>query len=351
MTLPSLAPLLETAWFGATIVLLAGVGGGITLGRASQAAFAYAARRNASLLVDGLLQPLVAPMSVGWAVIAAYIAALVTDMWGPHRDAALRIGLLMVVAWGLIRSADVVFRRIAGSLHTGGRSELASVMPLAGRISKIVLVVGAGVMVLSSLGYPVTSLLAGLGIGGLALALAAQKTAENVFGSVSIGIDQPFRVGELVQVDGILGTVELLGLRSTRIRTLDRTLVTIPNGRLADMKVENLAARDRMRLSCTLGLEYGTTRDQLRTVLEGVRGVLREHPLIWPDTILVRFKELGASSLDIEVMAWFRVTDWGEFLEVREEVLMSFMGVVEEAGCSFAFPTQTLHLRTEAPSA
>jgi MscS family membrane protein len=204
---------------------------------------------------------------------------------------------------------------------------------------------------LSQLGYPVASLLAGLGLGGLALALAAQKTVEHLFGSLSLAVDQPFRVGDFVRVEDFVGTVEDIGLRSTRFRTLDRTVVSIPNGRVADMRLESLTARDRMRLVCTVGVVYGTSSTQLREVLAGLESVLRSHPRIWPDTVVVRFKELAASSLDIEVMAWFETPDWSEFQLIRQDVLLQFLEVVERAGTSFAFPTRTIHLDAQAQEA
>ena len=138
-------------------------------------------------------------------------------------------------------------------------------------MAKIAAIAVAAIAVLSEFGYPVTSLVAGLGIGGIALALAAQKTVENLFGSLSIGIDQPFRVGDYINVDTISGTVESIGLRSTRIRTLDRTLVTLPNGKLADMRVESFAERDRIRFICVLALTRSTKAAAVREVLDGAR--------------------------------------------------------------------------------
>jgi MscS family membrane protein len=193
--------------------------------------------------------------------------------------------------------------------------------------------------------------LAGLGIGGLALAFGAQKTVENLFGSVSLAIDQPFRIGDFVKVEDFVGTVEDIGLRSTRFRTLDRTVVCIPNGKLSDQRLESFEVRDRMRLAATIGLTYGTTQDQMKAVLEGFERVLREHPKVWPDAVVVKFKEFAASSLDIEIMAWFDVPTWADFQVCRQEVLLSFMGVVEAAGASFAFPTRTVHLVQDAAPA
>jgi MscS family membrane protein len=205
-----------------------------------------------------------------------------------------------------------------------------------------------GLAILAAFGYPIGTLLAGLGIGGPAIAFGAQKSIENVFGSVSLAVDQPFRVGDFVRVDDFVGTVEDIGLRSTRIRTLDRTLISIPNGKLAEQRLESFEARDRMRLATTIGLTYSTTHAQMQNVLDGFERVLRNHPGIWPDAMVVRFKEFAASSLDIEIMAWFSVPTWADFQRCRQEVLLGFMQVVEEAGASFAFPTRTVHVVSEA---
>jgi MscS family membrane protein len=147
-----------------------------------------------------------------------------------------------------------------------------------------------------------------------------------------------------------VGTVEAIGLRSTRIRTLDRTIITLPNGKLADTRVESFAYRDRIRLACELGLVYGTSAAQMRQILTGLERVLREHPKIFPDAVTVWFKELAASSLNIEIMAWFQTADFVEFQAIRQEILLRFMAVVEDCGSSFAFPTQTVHVVADAAS-
>jgi MscS family membrane protein len=218
-------------------------------------------------------------------------------------------------------------------------------------MAKVLVLAMASVAVLSELGFSVASLVTGLGIGGLAVALAAQKTVENLFGAVSLGLDQPIREGDFVRVEDVTGTVEKVGLRSTRIRTLDRTLVSIPNGKLAEMRLESFSARDRLRLSCDVSLVYGTTAAQMRRVLAGLERVLRGHPRIWPEAVVVRLGRFGPSSLDIEVMAWFQTADWAEFQLIRQEVLLQFMEVVDGAGTSFAFPTRTVHLVPDRGSA
>lgn len=258
---------------------------------------------------------------------------------------SVNIATTIVIVWIAFRIVDVGRRVLEARAWAASEPAARSLLAIGARLLKVILLVIALIILLAYLGVSVASLVAGLGIGGLAIALAAQKTGENLFGTLSIGVDQPLREGDFVRIGETLGTVEAVGLRSTRIRTLDRTLVAIPNGKLADERIESYTVRDRMRLAAILGLVYDTSSAQMRRVLEELEATLRRHPKIWPDTVVVRFQKFGESSLDIEVMAWFQTQDWGEFQLIRQEVLLQFMEVVEAAGTSFAFPTRTLHVR------
>lgn len=305
------------------------------------------AKRSAARWDDEVLTRISGPLILGWMLLLLRLSLPWLGLNAGAEELShrwTRGGFFVVFFWALFRTVDVGRDLIARSSWGLTHSASRSLLPLGARVSKVMLFVIAAVAMLAEFGYPVASLLAGLGIGGLALALAAQKTVENLFGAFSIGADQPFREGDFVKVEDFVGTVEAIGLRSTRFRTLDRTMISLPNGKLADMRLESFATRDRIRLACVVGLVYETTAAQMRSVLAGLEGVLRGHPKIWPDAVVVRFKELGASSLDIEVMAWFQTPDWGEFQLIRQEILLSFMETVEKAGTSFAFPTQTLHL-------
>jgi MscS family membrane protein len=296
---------------------------------------------------DAIVSRLGGPLALAIAV-ALSLAALPLLALYPSADefvsGMLHTSFFVAFFWTLLRSIDVLVDIIRLSPWGMSHGASRSVISLGARIGKVALGIMAMVAVISELGYPVASLIAGLGIGGLALALASQKTFENLFGAFSLGVDQPFREGDFVKVEDFMGTVEAIGLRSTRIRTLDRTLITIPNGKLAEMRIESFAARDRIRLACILGLVYGTTANQMRLVVAGLEQILREHPKIWPEGITVRFQDLKASSLDIEIMAWFTTADYTEFQLIRQEILLQFMEVVEKAGTSFAFPTRTVHL-------
>lgn len=339
--------LLVWQWLAAPLLLLIAAALGQLLGRWTAGLLARFTRRTSVTWDDALVDRLRAPLGAAWA-IGFFTAALPWLRLGSDGDAfvhrAMHTAFFATVLFAIVRLVDVIATSLATSPWATAHPASRSLVPLGSRMAKVLVVAIAVVALLSDLGYPVTSLIAGLGIGGLALALAAQKTVENLFGAFSIGLDQPFREGDFVKIDDFVGTVEAIGLRSTRVRTLDRTLITIPNGRLADMRVESFAVRDRIRLAATVSLVHSTTSAQMREVLASLERVLREHPKIWPDAVVVRFKELAASSLDIEVMAWFETADWGEFQAIRQEVLIAFLEVVERAGSALAYPTRTIHL-------
>lgn len=311
-----------------------------------------AARRSAWTWDDQLVEAIATPVSLLIAVQAVR-ASLPWFSLDP-RGAALigsftTIGTSALVMWVAFRLIDVAVAVVGSRAWAVERPASRSLLAITGRVCKVILVALAGIVVLAQLGVSVASLIAGLGIGGLALALAAQKTVENLFGTMSIAVDQPLREGDFVRVGDHLGTIEAIGLRSTRIRTLDRTVVTVPNGDLADQRIESYTARDRIRLDCALGLTYGTTAAQVRQVIAELEETLRTHPQIWPDSIVVRFRGFGASSLDLDVMAWFQVTDWNEFRAIRQDVMLRFMEIVESRTAGFAFPTQTLHVASAPP--
>jgi len=309
--------------------------------------------RSASRWDDTLLRRIRPPLTLAWGLAAFAIIVPRLGLYEPARDTVqkvIRAGFLIALFWSALRTVDVAKNHVIDA-SAPGRASARSLVPLGAQLVKVLVFCAAVVTVLSELGFAVTSLIAGLGIGGIALALAAQKTVENLFGSLSIGVDQPFRVGDFVKVEDVVGTVETVGLRSTRIRTLDRTLVTIPNGKLADMRIESFAVRDRFRLSFTLGLVYGTTAEQLRKVLAGVEAAMREEPTFFTEAFTVAVKGFGAFSIDVEVMAWFEVPTWDDFVPLRQRVLLRILEVVEASGTELAFPTQTLHMKGDAGGA
>jgi MscS family membrane protein len=223
----------------------------------------------------------------------------------------------------------------------------ASILRLFRRLLDGSLLFGGLLFILYHFGINVTAALAGLGVGGIAVALAAQKTLENVIGGVSLIADQALRVGDFLSLGDVQGTVEDVGLRSTRIRTLDRSLVSLPNGQIANMRLETLSARDRFWFHPLIGLRYETTPVQLRTILSHLRESLRGHPNLDPSSVRVRFIRLGTFALEIDIFAYASADDWSNFLEIQEELLFGIMDIVEKAGAQIAFPSQTTYLASD----
>lgn len=353
LTAPGPFDIMWWQWVALAAALAVSWWGGRLLGAITRGVLRRVSRRTSTAWDDRLFDSLGPPIGVAWTL--ALFAALGHSIGLP--DAGERVIVQVVRAawvatifWGLWRSVNVFVEFTLSRPWAAESPSARHLLTIGSNLAKGAIAALGSLALLAAFGYPVTTLLAGLGIGGLALAFGAQKTVENLFGSMALAVDQPFRVGDFVKVEDFVGTVEDIGLRSTRFRTLDRTLISIPNGKLADQRLESFAVRDRMRLATTIGVEYGTTGAQMQQVLEGFERVLREHPKIWPDAVVVRFKEFGASSLDIEIMAWFAVPTWGDFQQCRQEVLLGFMQVVEQAGTAFAFPTRTVHLVSHAPA-
>lgn len=290
------------------------------------------------------------PAILAWTVITGYALLPWLGLYEPA-EAFVRRGLsasfLAALFWALWQGVELSLHTMTSAHWVKGSHTAASLMMLGARLGKFLVAAFALVAVLAELGYPVTSLITGLGIGGVALALAAQKTVENLFGAFSLAIDQPFREGDTIQVDTITGTVESIGLRSTRIRTVDRTLISIPNGKLAEMRVETITARDRLRFYCVLGVTHSPAK-QISQILQGIEGLLRSDPLVADDSISVRLIGLTDSAMNLEIVGMLETADWSKFLEARQGLLLGIIEVVENAGSSLAHPVSNIRLSDAA---
>ena len=245
--------------------------------------------------------------------------------------------------WLCVRVIDLVFK-LKQSQLVATSSDKISMVQLGRKLSKILAVIVGTVVIFYIAGINIAAVLTGLGIGGIAIAFAAQKTLENLFGGIMIISDQPIRVGDFCRAGEYIGTVENIGLRSTRIRTLKRTVVSVPNGQLAVMSLENFAMRDKIWFHHTLRLRYETTADQLRYILAEIRKMLYEHSKVESPSARIRLKGFGNSSLDLEVFAYVLETEYEPFLHVQEDLLLRIMDIVEASGSGFAFPSQTTYI-------
>ena len=291
------------------------------------------------------------PVRLLTLVVTSYVSMsllvlpfLARQLWG-------RIAMTLAIVgttWLAIRLNHIVAELTGRHLEHTARTASLSIVRLVQRLVTAVAILAGGLVFLYMLGFDLTAALAGLGVGGIAIALAAQKTLENLFGGIMLTSDQPVRVGDFCRFGDQVGTVEDIGLRSTRIRTPDRTLVSVPNGHLSSISLENFGLRDKIWFHPTIQLRYETTADQLRYVLAEIRRLLYAHPKVESRSARVRFVGLGSSSLNLEIFAYIQATDYAVFLEIQEDLLLRIMDIIEQSGTSFAFPSHTVYV-TKGP--
>src|SRR5579871_3154077 len=258
------------------------------------------------------------------------------------------IALILSATWIAWRFVRWSLRRVRTRALARGHAGTGSLMLLGERILKFVIFVLGVLAVLGNLGFNMSTALAGLGIGGLAIGFGAQKTIENLFGGVSVLGDEVFRVGDVCRFGDRTGVVEDIGLRSTRIRTDERTLVAIPNGVVATINLENLSRRDKILFKTTLGLRPESKADHVRFVVSEIRKLLYSHPKVETQTVRVRLTDIAGTSLSIELVSYIMTRDFNEFAAIREDLLLRIMDVMEDSGGGLALPGQTLYLSRDA---
>lgn len=310
------------------------------------------ASRTDSTLDDRFLDAAAGPLRLALGVVV-YRSAMAPLRLGSGASDFLELLLraLFVVAltWLLMRVADVLADLVRERLEARGETTATALVQPGRRLVKGLVLALAAVAVLDAFGFNVAALLAGLGVGGIAVALAAQKTVENLFGGMTLYADRPVRVGDFCRFGDQVGTVEEIGIRSTRVRTLGRTLISVPNAEFSSMQLENYAARDRILIHTTIGVRYETTPEQLRYILVEIRKLLYSHERVAREPARIRFVSFGAYSLDLEIFAYVDTGDWNEFLGIREDLFLRIMDIVEESGSGFAFPSSTVYLGKDEP--
>jgi len=305
-------------------------------------------RRDTSLHTPQVLRPpmrlLLLALLIRWLLSNVGLSLLARQFWS---TTALVIAILACV-WLLILVNGWAERYIQGRFRNRELSGSAAVLRLTRRMIDGIILFAGLLFTLHHFGVNPTAALAGLGVGGIAVALAAQKTLENVVGGISLIADQAVRVGDTLKLGETQGTVEEIGLRSTRIRTFDRTMVSIPNGQIANMSVETLSIRDKFWFHPLVGLRYETTPAQIRAIVTEVYNLLVEHSSVDSTSVRVRLLRFGAFSLDVDIFAYLSAGDWNHFLEIQENLLLSIMEIIQQAGAEIAFPSQTMYLATDS---
>lgn len=249
----------------------------------------------------------------------------------------------MLVFYKLVNVLGLYLETIAGKNETNLDNH---VVPLIKKILRVFVVIVGGLFILNNLDVNITALLAGLSIGGLAVALAAQDTLKNMFGSFMIFVDKPFSVGHWISSGDIDGTVEEVGFRSTRIRTFRNSLTYVPNGKLADSTIDNHGLRQFRRFFTHISVTYDTPPDLIEVFVVGLRKIVENHPNTRKDFYIVEFNDMGDFSLRIMFYIFFAVPTWGEELRARHEILIEVVKLAEKLGVRFAFPTQTVHMES-----
>ncbi|HET6176593.1 MAG TPA: mechanosensitive ion channel family protein, partial [Candidatus Sulfotelmatobacter sp.] len=322
-------------WFGAGL-----------LSRALILAFGRLTKANASQL-RGPVRVCLATSGFRVAMALAPPSALPRM----YMERALAMAFALGLAWAGATAVDFVAERWRTRLDPRMKAMTYSVLPLGGRVIKLSLFLIAILAVVSAWGYNTATILAGLGVGGIAVALAAQKTIENLFGGISVISDRPVLVGDFCRFGAHVGTVMHIGLRSTRIRTLDRTILCVPNSQFSATELENFSARDKIWFHVTLNLRRDTTPDQVLRLVSAVRDLLKQHSKVETGDIPVRFIGIGSYSLDVEVFAYVTTPEYDVFLEVQQQLLVEILQAVERVGAALAVPLlESSHTQELAPA-
>ena len=276
---------------------------------------------------------LILAVAIRWTLSRLPLPLLVRQLWSNFASLLILVGIV----WLLVLLNGEVERFVRRRFPRANLSAAATLLRVCRRVVDVLVVFGGLLALLRYYGVDATPALAGLGVGGIAVALAAQKTLENVIAGASLIFDQAVRVGDSLKIGEVVGTVDHIGLRSTRIRTPDRTIVSIPNGQIANMSLETLSARDMYWFHPLVSIRCDATPREVQTVVDGIRQLLESNPSVQRDSVRVRFVRLGEYSLDIDVFAYVSAGDWNQFLEVQEALLFGVTEVVEAAGTGLAF--------------
>ena len=260
---------------------------------------------------------------------------------------AIKLGLFLSFTYLFYRLIDLGFTRMIRN-NQSPRSRIGLVLPLGRRVSKTLLIITAFLLLLSQFGVDVSAFLVGLGVGSLAIALAAQKLLENLFGGAALSLDQPFQVGDYCKCGDILGYIEEIGIRSTRIRTLDRTLVAIPNSKLSEMHVENYMEREKIRLYNIFRFDLNTPLAKLQDLLSEFERILLNNDNFHHDFHRIRLIGMSDLGFEVEVYVFARSTEWSVFAAMREGLFFSYIEKMEELGVKFALPSQNNFLHQES---
>jgi MscS family membrane protein len=307
--------------------------------------------RTTTIPVEKLVEAFMPPVRFLAAVFGIWLAWTVLNVdvrFERTIDQAFSVLVLLAVFWAMHRSVDILVDALESQKGRIDRLD-ANLIRFMRQVGKALVIIFAFVIIMQELGYNLNALLTGLGIGGLAVALAAQDAISNLIGYFVIMADSPFHIGDYVVTRDAEGVVEGIGFRSTRIRRLDQSLVYVPNSILAGSSLTNWSRLEKRRLNMSLDITYGSSPEQILAVVTAIRAMLNNHEQVINDTAIVQFVSFKDSSLEIMVICFLKTPAWGDFQATKEDINLRIMQILTEHGVEFAFPTQTVFIEQAVP--
>ncbi len=305
------------------------------------------AKKTKTSFDDELIETLEAPLKFFIGILGAYFAFIYLNLGSNYNFVASKILFSFVIfasSWALYRADKILSKTLEAFFKKKDYEVALGFIPFFSKFIKFSIIVFAVVFIIQIWGYNIGAIITGLGIGGLAVALAARDTLANLFGSIMILFDRPFTIGDWVKTSDTEGVVEDIGFRSTKIRTFENSLVSVPNSKIANEAVENFSLRKRRRIKFTIGVTYSTPKDKVELAVEKIRGMLLSHKDIYKQTLLVYFTEFADSSLNIFIYCYTNTAIWKEYLEIRQDVNLKIISIMEELNIEFAFPSLSVYM-------
>ncbi|WP_457625156.1 mechanosensitive ion channel family protein [Persephonella sp.] len=294
---------------------------------------------------DKLLRMIESPLRFLFIVIGLWIVLDILNLQADIAQHIIRSMFIILIFWIFYNGVNVFSKDVFKFAEKFGKDLAREVGTFLIKSIKVFIIIIAVLAVLQEWGINVTALIASLGIGGLAIALAAKDTAANLFGGLTILADKSLKIGEWVKVGSVEGIVEDLGMRTTRIRTFEKSLITVPNQYIANNPIENFSRRNIRRIKMTIGVVYDTPSEVLRKIVQDIKDMLENHPDVAKDqSIVVYFDEFGDSSLNIFILFFANTSNWLEYVQIKQDINLKIMEIVEENGSSFAFPSQSIYV-------
>ena len=305
-------------------------------------------KKTTNTIDDNIIRVLKKPIDFLFLVIGFKLAMsflTLSDEMKPYIETTIKSLFTFLLFWTVLRMLSPISDILVKS-HTKlrGKELGKDLANLITRTLQVIVIALGGVTILQEWGYNITGFLASLGLIGMAIALAAKDTVANLFGSLVIFSDKPFGIGDWIKTPDVEGTVEEVGIRSTKVRTFAQALVSVPNAVLANSSILNWSRMGKRRIKTTLGLTYSTSNEQMKTIVSEIRTMLKEDEDIHQDTIHIYFTDFEASSLGIFCYFFTKSINWAEYMRVRENVNLKIIQIVENNGAAFAFPTQSIYI-------